>query len=162
MIVGFTDIGPDMQSVVGAGYVIFITDCAVYRNSFISAVRVAHTKTCWRSKMIVTLWIFQRVWTVARHIQHSSMTAANGVDPRSCLERDRPYQSGTEHQLSQQAVFLTFPLGRTYWADTLLLLLEAYDHQSSHPWSCSVRRTETVKCVFCSVGKEGARFFTYC
>jgi len=45
MILGFTDIGPDMQSAVGAGDVIFLTDCAAYRNSFVSAVRVTHTKT---------------------------------------------------------------------------------------------------------------------
>lgn len=53
MILGFTDIGPDMQSAVGAGYVIFLTDCAVYRNSFVSAVRVTHTKACRRNEMIV-------------------------------------------------------------------------------------------------------------
>jgi hypothetical protein len=46
MILGFTDIGPDMQSEVGASYVIFLTDCAAYGNSFVSTVRVTHTKTC--------------------------------------------------------------------------------------------------------------------
>ena len=63
MILGFTDIGPDMQSAVGASYVIFLTDCTAYGNSVVSTVRVTHTKTCWRNKMIVTLWIFQRVWS---------------------------------------------------------------------------------------------------
>jgi hypothetical protein len=40
MILGYTDIGLDMQSAGGAGYVIFLTDCAVYTSSFVSAVRV--------------------------------------------------------------------------------------------------------------------------
>jgi hypothetical protein len=46
MIPGFTDIGPDMQSAVGAGYVILQTDSAAYINSLVSVVRVTHTKTC--------------------------------------------------------------------------------------------------------------------
>jgi hypothetical protein len=161
MILGFSDIGPDMQSAVGVRYVIFLTDCAAHRNSFVPAVRVTYTKACWCNKMIVAFWIFQRVWSVARHIQHSSMTAANGADPRSWLEWDRHIKAANEHRLWQQAVFLTFPLGGTHRTDTLLLLLEAYEHHSSYPWSCSVRRTGTVRCVDCSVGKEGARFFTY-
>jgi hypothetical protein len=106
--------------------------------------------------MIVNLWIFQRVWTVARHMQHSSMTAANGADRQSCLARGRHIKAAQEYQLSQQAMCLTFTLGRTYRTDTLLLLLEAYEHHSSHPWSCSVTHTGTVKPVDCSVGKEGA------
>jgi hypothetical protein len=77
--------------------------------------------------------VVSRTRSVARHIQHSSMTAANGADPRSRRERDRPIKAAQEHQLSQLALFLTFVLGRTYRTDTLLLLLEAYEHHSSHP-----------------------------
>jgi len=168
MIVGCTYIGPDMQSAVGAGYVIFLTDCAAYRNSFVSAVRVTHTKTCWRNKMIVTSWIFQRVRSfggLARWLG----TPAQLNDSNQCrgsaivTGKGPTYQRGTGTSAETVSSVSCLCVGPKisdrqihyccYW--------KLMNTTAVTPWSCSVRRTGTVKWFDCSVGKEGARSLTY-
>jgi hypothetical protein len=141
-----------MQSAVGASYVIFLTDCVA---SF-QLSEFTHTKTCWRNTMIVTLWIFKEYgrladslgdWAHPTQLNDSSQWRG----PAIMSAKGPTYQSGA----GTSAVTASSVSYLTYRTNTLLLLLEAYEHHSSHPWFCSVKRPGTVKCVDCSVGKEG-------